>query len=152
MRNKLWFNCCWPNTRSLSRITEVRRLITTSSTHSEEQSSDSFVSHFLSYCHIIFSVTRCPPIYIYYVYSYIYVYDILDHCTLHTACHTRHGVYMTCTRTFPRALAMHTGIAPQLMLHTKTRPLRGDSSNTTRNVGCEQPSLTCMNSSPFNSQ
>ena len=90
MRNKLWFNCCWPNTRSLSRITEVRRLITTSSTHSREQGSDSFVAHFLSYCHIIFSVTRCPPIYILciLIYIYIYVYDILDHCTLHTACHT----------------------------------------------------------------
>jgi len=74
MRNKLWFNCCWPITRSLSRITEVRRLITTSSTHSEEQGSDSFVAHFLSYCHIIFSVTRCPPIYILCILIYICIW------------------------------------------------------------------------------
>ena len=155
MRNKLWFNCCWPITRSLSRITEVRQLISTSSTHSEEQGSDSFLAHFLSYCHIIFSVTRCPPIIIYSMYTHIYMYMIYSTialCILHaTPC--RHGVYMTCTRTFPRALAMHTGIAPQLRPHTKTRPLRGDSSNTTSSnlyLVSEQsvvPPLTCIHPS-----
>ena len=77
------------------------------------------------------------------------VYSTIALCILHaTPC--RHGVYMTCTRTFPRALAMHTGIGPKLRPHTKTRPLRGDSSNTTSSnlyLVSEQsvvPPLTCI--------